>query len=75
MTQLSLLFNYLSFLFTVEVLYKTEEGEREVAVRKCVDLAVTLKKLGNLEGMAAVVSIFDCASLHRFPLPPFPPLP
>jgi len=62
---LSLLFNRIAFLCIVEILYASSRGERESALTKCVELAQTLERMNNFEGMAAVVSVFGNASIQR----------
>eukprot|EP00009_Paramoeba_aestuarina_P016416 CAMPEP_0201526846 /NCGR_PEP_ID=MMETSP0161_2-20130828/33163_1 /ASSEMBLY_ACC=CAM_ASM_000251 /TAXON_ID=180227 /ORGANISM="Neoparamoeba aestuarina, Strain SoJaBio B1-5/56/2" /LENGTH=263 /DNA_ID=CAMNT_0047927407 /DNA_START=162 /DNA_END=953 /DNA_ORIENTATION=- len=62
---LSLLFNRLNSLCVHEILTCEEEEKRLGAVEKCIDLAYTLKKMNNLEGMAAVMSALNSAPISR----------
>jgi len=62
---LSLLFNRLSFLCVVEILFSPTEEERDEAFAKCAELANSLKKMGNFEGMAAVTSVFGNCAIQR----------
>jgi len=61
---LSLLFNRIAFLCEIEVLYAPEE-ERVESLLKCIELAQTLEKMNNFEGMAAVTSVFSMAPIDR----------
>jgi len=62
---LSYVFNHISFLLIVEILFSKTLEERCKSLEMIIEVGYILEKMGNFEGMAAVSCVFSNACIQR----------